>query len=81
MFKVIGKAYSIETQKILAYAKAQELTVDYIDLEVHPDADYWQLWLKSHKILGIPVILYKNNFAVGYDVDAFLNLKKLTSQN
>jgi glutaredoxin len=81
MIKVIGKTYSLETQKILDYAKHQELAIDYIDLEIHPDAEKWHLWLKRHKIRGIPVILYNNHFAVGYDLDAFEKLRTLASQN
>lgn len=71
MWIVIGKAYSIETNKTLAYFKEKDIEVQFIDLELDPEAEYWHDWLKSHKIIYIPVVLHQNYFAVGYDVKAF----------
>lgn len=71
MWQVIGKAYSLETIKTLDYFKEKAIAVDFIDLELDENAEYWHDWLKFHKIIYIPVVLHKGYFAVGFDVKAF----------
>lgn len=76
MLIVIGKTYSIETNKTRALLDLENRPYRYIDLEDDPDKAYWLGWVKSNKILSIPVVLLQEThcFVVGHDPEA---LKKL----
>lgn len=76
MLIVIGKTYSIETNQTRALLDGEERPYRYIDLEDDSDKAFWLGWIKSNKILSIPVVLLQetHSFVVGHDPEALKRL-------
>lgn len=72
MLVVIGKTYSKETNQTRALLESSKIPYRYIDLEEASDRDYWKGWIKSNKILSIPVVLLQeaHYYVVGHDPEA-----------
>lgn len=81
MLLILGKRYSLETQATLQYFERLKEPFNYIDLEEDPHKQWWCDWIKSERILSIPVVLHKasGQFAVGFDTQAFSHLLEVLS--
>ncbi len=70
MITVIGKTYSLETQRVLDYLAKNDVMFQFIDLDFETDEDvsYWH-WLKANKIIAIPVVKCGADFVVGDNLE------------
>ncbi len=77
MVIVIGKAYSLETQRVLDYLKQTNVEFEYVDLEFETDEELsYNLWLKANKIIALPVVKCGDAFVVGDDLTLVARLIK-----
>ncbi len=79
MLLLIGKQHSLETTLTREFLDLHCIPYDFIDLEDHEDFKFWMSWVKSNKILSIPVLLNRETgeFIVGNDQLALKRLLKL----
>lgn len=67
MFLLIGREFSLQTNKLKARLEGEKIQYKFIDIDFD---EYWNSWLKEKKIIGIPVLKTGRFFCVGYNKSA-----------
>jgi len=70
---VIGKEYSLSSQKLRKLLDENGLPYSFIDLDFHKE---YQDLIKFHRILSIPVLFIGDHWIVGYEKSAVLDFIK-----